>query len=271
MTSQREAKAAAQALGQELRGDDITSDDAADDGRHEDAKSDEQNDGNEEVDDLQYAWEALDYARKIYDAHPGVGTDLKLAQVYMRTGDHKRFGGFYGQAVEEYKKCMELRTACLVDDDRTLAEVHFMIAITHIYNSGEEDTDCRVEKEKALYHYKNALKILQLGYNNSMQSDLEKEPKMNFEADQSQRHETIEELKETIDALQSEIKYLSSSSSAISTSSYGSVSAMKRTDLPSSPVNTSKNSCNIQLSSFSETAYSTNIIQPKKKQKPDEK
>ena len=184
---------------------------------NEDGNGEEDNDGQNqedgidgEVDDLQYAWEALDYARKIYDAHPGEDSDLKLAQVYLRTGDHKRFSGFYGQAIEEYKKCIELRTACLENNDRALAEAHYMIAITHVYNSGEEDSNCRSEKERALSHYKNALKVLQLGIKNSQHNDSEAFTTENFDADQSQRQDTIEELKETIDALQSEIELLTS-------------------------------------------------------------
>jgi len=265
----REARAAAQSLGQELRGDDVTSDDVTDEGRYEVDNNDEQN---EEIDDLQYAWEALDYARKIYDAHPGENTDLMLAQVYLRTGDHKRFGGFYGQAIEEYKKCMELRTACMMEHDRTLAEVHFMIAITHIYNSGEEDTDCQAEKERALYHYRKAHKILQLGINKSLNSDSEKETKGNFEVDQSQQQEIIEELEETIDSLQSEIEQSISSSSLsssslVSTSSNGPISAVGYLDLPSSTVSMTNDSCNFQSTSLSGPTCSANILQPKKKQK----
>ena len=195
------------------------------------------NDGNEEVDDLQYAWEALDYARKIYDAHPGENSDVCLAQVYLRTGDHKRFGGFYAQAIEEYKKCMELRTACLTDDYRALAETHFMIAITHIYNSGEEDTDCLVEKKKALSHYKNALKTLQMGINKEQNSGVEKRSDENPNSVRYQQQGTIDELKETIEALQLEIEHLcpSSSQTNSSTASTASIGSSKPIGCPELP------------------------------------
>ena len=63
---------------------------------NEDGNGEEDNDGQNqedgidgEVDDLQYAWEALDYARRIYDAHPGEDSDLKAPmpkQCYLQVG-----------------------------------------------------------------------------------------------------------------------------------------------------------------------------------------
>jgi hypothetical protein len=52
-------------------------------------------DDEDNVDDLQVAWELLEVARQIYEANATAENDLKLTKVYVRLGDLQKFNGLF--------------------------------------------------------------------------------------------------------------------------------------------------------------------------------
>ncbi|CAE7393999.1 NASP, partial [Symbiodinium microadriaticum] len=92
----------------------------------------------DEPSDMEIAWEALEVSRKIFETEGDPTHDEFLSEVYEALGDVSRFNGNFQGAIEEYKKCVQLREAALDDSDRLLAQAHYSLAVAYIYNAGEE-------------------------------------------------------------------------------------------------------------------------------------
>lgn len=102
----------------------------------------------EEVDDMQLAWENLECAQKILatNAPEKAETEeqkqyqLLLAKVHLRLGDFQMLNGAFAPAIAEFQTCLALRQAILPPISRPLADVHHMLAEAHLYLSSVEDT-----------------------------------------------------------------------------------------------------------------------------------
>ena len=105
---------------------------------HED--DDEENgegDENELADgDTQLAWELFECCRRIYAAHGGSEVDVPLSEVHCRLGDLERLNGNFAGAVGEYGSALELRRQVCGPTDRLLIDVHYSLAVAHIYEGG---------------------------------------------------------------------------------------------------------------------------------------
>ena len=68
-----------------------------------DAEADFEGGGEDDYDDLQVAFEALETARRLYEANANSAeSDVRLAEIRMRLGDLKRFNNDEVGAIEEY-------------------------------------------------------------------------------------------------------------------------------------------------------------------------
>lgn len=90
---------------------------------------------------------------------------------------------------------------------RQLSETHFLIAISHVYNSSEDGRDAKTEKKKALKHYSSARDVLTEALKAVSASDAAAESEL-------ERRETLDELTETITALKAELRALEPSAAA---------------------------------------------------------
>jgi uncharacterized FlaG/YvyC family protein len=121
-----------------------------------------------------------------------------------------RMNGKFTESVEEYSKAFEIRSRISSPTDRILSNVHFLLAVAHIYKSSEKEVaDPIAEKQQALTHYIQSRKVLEerLKLPKSQTTTEEEENKANKANNEIK--ELIDELTETIDALRTEIKEVS--------------------------------------------------------------
>ncbi len=117
------------------------------------------------------------------------------------------------EAVEEYNRALTLRTQITPNDHRILSNVHYLLAISHIYKSSEsKTTDPLEERRQALQHYEASRSELQkqltdVGGVTSTSSSSESSSKEKGDEgeDKNEVKELVDELTETIDALRAEI------------------------------------------------------------------
>ncbi|PWA17559.1 hypothetical protein CCH79_00011312 [Gambusia affinis] len=102
----------------------------------------------EEVGNLQLAWEMLEVAKVIYrrkeekdDQLMAAQTHLKLGEVSAESGKKTRFfntpldfQGNYNQALEDFQECLKLQLKHLDPDSRLLAETHYQLGVAHSLN-----------------------------------------------------------------------------------------------------------------------------------------
>ena len=130
----------------------------------------------EEVDDIQIAWENLEVSRTILEKYlreqPAVAESekkkfkLQLANSYLRIGDLKNWQENFEGALEEYEKSLGLVTE--VEDpttSRRAAELNFLIGNSHLYNFGKDPEAL----EKGLKFYKIGRDIIQKVFESSQE------------------------------------------------------------------------------------------------------
>lgn len=130
-----------------------------------------ENEGGEEeedVEELQVAWENLDLARKILEDYIEEHLNLtqeevtkyrsQLADAYLRLGDLENWREEFSRALEEYQKSLKtLEKFEVIDFSRRAAELHFLLGNTFLYNLSEDKNAI----EKALKHYKTGKRIIE--------------------------------------------------------------------------------------------------------------
>lgn len=84
----------------------------------------------EDLTTLDLAFQVLDTARSIYEK-AGDGHELKLAEVYLRLGDHSQHTENKEQGQHDYEESIKLRTQLLPVHDRRIAEAHYMYGTYH--------------------------------------------------------------------------------------------------------------------------------------------
>ncbi|PZC82300.1 hypothetical protein B5X24_HaOG210856 [Helicoverpa armigera] len=113
-------------------------------------------DAEDDVDNLQLAWEMLDLARSIlYRRVQEGGGDVsraQLADVYLALGEVALESETYDKAVTDMQSCLDLQKELYRSDDRRIAETHYQIGLANSLASNFED---------AITHFKNAANILE--------------------------------------------------------------------------------------------------------------
>ena len=129
------------------------SDEAEGEGAPDGADADEQ----QNVEDMEIAWENLDTARNIVEAMLLRESDdnitaefksklqLDLAQILLREGDLQRMNGRYAEAILDYEGCLQMRKILLPMYDRKIADAQYNLGLSYLSNSTElrkeENTD----------------------------------------------------------------------------------------------------------------------------------
>ncbi|XP_068631535.1 protein HGV2 [Battus philenor] len=110
----------------------------------------------DDVENLQLAWEILDMARSILNRRleTGSGEDVQalLAEVHLVLGEVALESETYDKAVIDMMKCLEIQKGLYCSDDRRIAETHYQIGLANSLSSNFED---------AITHFKNAANILE--------------------------------------------------------------------------------------------------------------
>ncbi|XP_065577080.1 protein HGV2-like isoform X2 [Artemia franciscana] len=112
-------------------------------------------DEEEDVSNLQVAWEVLDLARQTYERLYSNGEEdagKKLANTLRALGEVAMESDNYPQAIEDFGKCLEIQVKVLPSDDRAISETHFNMGSAY---------SCNGEITNAISSYKTSISILE--------------------------------------------------------------------------------------------------------------
>ncbi|XP_058495418.1 nuclear autoantigenic sperm protein isoform X3 [Solea solea] len=132
--------------------DDDEDDDDDDDEEEEDGEKNGQNKEEDEVGNLQLAWEMLEVAKVIYKRKEGKDEQLMAAQTYLKLGEVSAESGNYPQALEDFQECLALQLKHLPPHSRLLAETHYHVATTLCYMD---------QYSQAIQHYNSSIKVIE--------------------------------------------------------------------------------------------------------------
>ncbi|XP_029489051.1 histone-binding protein N1/N2-like isoform X4 [Oncorhynchus nerka] len=126
--------------------DDDDDDDDEGEGTAEDKESEE------EVGNLQLAWEMLEVAKVIYKRKENEADQLMAAQAYLKLGEVGAESGNYPAAVEDFQDCLALQLKHLPPHSRLLAETHYQLGMTYCYIG---------QYSQAIQHYSSSVKVIE--------------------------------------------------------------------------------------------------------------
>ncbi|XP_074858758.1 nuclear autoantigenic sperm protein isoform X2 [Carettochelys insculpta] len=115
---------------EEDKENDKTEGDKENDSMVEDKESEE-----DEVGNLELAWDMLELAKVIYKRQETKEAQLHAAQAHLKLGEVSIESENYAQAIEEFQACLALQQKYLEAHDRLLAESHYQLALAYHYNS----------------------------------------------------------------------------------------------------------------------------------------
>ncbi|XP_026507681.1 nuclear autoantigenic sperm protein isoform X2 [Terrapene carolina triunguis] len=115
---------------EEDKENDKTEDDKENDSTIENKESEE-----DEVGNLELAWDMLELAKVIYKRQETKEAQLHAAQAHLKLGEVSVESENYAQAIEEFQACLALQQKYLEAHDRLLAESHYQLALAYHYNS----------------------------------------------------------------------------------------------------------------------------------------
>uniref|UniRef100_A0A8C8G4Q1 Tetratricopeptide SHNi-TPR domain-containing protein n=1 Tax=Oncorhynchus tshawytscha TaxID=74940 RepID=A0A8C8G4Q1_ONCTS len=132
--------------GKEVEEEDDDDDDDEGEGTAEDKESEE------EVGNLQLAWEMLEVAKVIYKRKENEADQLMAAQAYLKLGEVGAESGNYPAAVEDFQDCLALQLKHLPPHSRLLAETHYQLGMTYCYIG---------QYSQAIQHYSSSVKVIE--------------------------------------------------------------------------------------------------------------
>ncbi|KAK2908155.1 hypothetical protein Q8A73_009228 [Channa argus] len=133
---------------EEPEGNDGEDDDDDDDDGEENGQDKEE----EEVGNLQLAWEMLEVAKVIFKRKETRDDQLLAAQAYLKLGEVSAESGNYPQALEDFQECLALQLKHLPPHSRLLAETHYHVATTLCYVD---------QYSQAIQHYNSSIKVIE--------------------------------------------------------------------------------------------------------------
>ncbi|XP_035509239.1 nuclear autoantigenic sperm protein [Morone saxatilis] len=136
----------------EPEGNEDDDDDDDDDDEEEDGETNGQDKEEDEVGNLQLAWEMLEVAKVIYKRKENQDDQLMAAQTYLKLGEVSAESGNYPQALEDFQECLALQLKHLPPHSRLLAETHYHVATTLCYMD---------QYSQAIQHYNSSIKVIE--------------------------------------------------------------------------------------------------------------
>ncbi|XP_059198042.1 nuclear autoantigenic sperm protein isoform X4 [Centropristis striata] len=130
----------------------LDDEDDSDDDDDEDGEKNGEDKEEDEVGNLQLAWEMLEVAKVIYKKKEGKEDQLMAAQSYLKLGEVSAESGNHPQALEDFQECLTLQLKHLPPHSRLLAETHYHIATTLCYMD---------QYNQAIQHYNSSIKVIE--------------------------------------------------------------------------------------------------------------
>ncbi|XP_073213975.1 nuclear autoantigenic sperm protein isoform X6 [Lepidochelys kempii] len=100
----------------------------------------------DEVGNLELAWDMLELAKVIYKRQETKEAQLHAAQAHLKLGEVSIESENYAQAIEEFQACLAVQQKYLEAHDRLLAESHYQLALAYHYNSQFDDAILQFRK-----------------------------------------------------------------------------------------------------------------------------
>ncbi|XP_074236825.1 nuclear autoantigenic sperm protein isoform X3 [Saimiri boliviensis] len=100
----------------------------------------------EEIGNLELAWDMLDLAKIIFKRQETKEAQLYAAQAHLKLGEVSVESENYVQAVEEFQSCLNLQEQYLEAHDRLLAETHYQLGLAYGYNSQYDEAVAQFSK-----------------------------------------------------------------------------------------------------------------------------
>ena len=100
----------------------------------------------EEIGNLELAWDMLDLAKIIFKRQDTKEAQLYAAQAHLKLGEVSVESENYLQAVEEFQACLNLQEQYLEAHDRLLAETHYQLGLAYGYNSQYDEAVAQFSK-----------------------------------------------------------------------------------------------------------------------------
>ncbi|XP_026789167.3 nuclear autoantigenic sperm protein isoform X3 [Pangasianodon hypophthalmus] len=133
--------------------DDAEDDDGDDDDDEEaDANAEDKEGEEEEVGNLQLAWEMLEVAKVIYKRKESKEDQLMAAQIFLKLGEVGAESGNYSQALEDFQECLAIQLKHLPPHSRLLAETHYQLGTTFSYTG---------QYSQAIQHFSSSIKVIE--------------------------------------------------------------------------------------------------------------
>ncbi|KAK1165085.1 histone-binding protein N1/N2-like isoform X3 [Acipenser oxyrinchus oxyrinchus] len=114
----------------------------------EDGKESEE----EEVGNLQLAWEMLEIAKVIYKRKESKEDQLFAAQAHLKLGEISVESGNYPQATEDFQECLAIQKKHLEPHSRLLAETHYQLGLVFSYIN---------QYSKAIEHFNHSMEVIE--------------------------------------------------------------------------------------------------------------
>ncbi|XP_047394647.1 nuclear autoantigenic sperm protein isoform X4 [Sciurus carolinensis] len=145
----------------------------------------------EEIGNLELAWDMLDLAKIIFKRQETKEAQLYAAQAHLKLGEVSVESENYIQAVEEFQACLNLQEQYLEAHDRLLAETHYQLGLAYGYNSQYDEAMAQFNKSIEVIEKRMAVLNEQMKEAEGSSTEYEKE---------------IEELKELLPEIREKIE-----------------------------------------------------------------
>uniref|UniRef100_W5MFN2 Nuclear autoantigenic sperm protein (histone-binding) n=1 Tax=Lepisosteus oculatus TaxID=7918 RepID=W5MFN2_LEPOC len=122
-------------------------DDNDGEGTAEDKDSEE-----EEVGNLQLAWEMLEVAKVIYKRKDNKDDQLMAAQAHLKLGEVSVESGNYVQALEDFQECLSIQLKHLLPHSRLLAETHYQLGLAYGYTN---------QYDLSIQHFTSSVQVIE--------------------------------------------------------------------------------------------------------------
>ncbi|KAH0618687.1 hypothetical protein JD844_018096 [Phrynosoma platyrhinos] len=109
--------------------------DKAEEDKENDSTIEEKESEEDEVGNLELAWDMLELAKVIYKRQDTKEAQLHAAQAHLKLGEVSIESENYVQAIEEFHSCLNLQEKYLEAHDRLLAETHYHLGLAYHYNN----------------------------------------------------------------------------------------------------------------------------------------
>uniref|UniRef100_A0ABM5G7L2 Nuclear autoantigenic sperm protein isoform X3 n=1 Tax=Pogona vitticeps TaxID=103695 RepID=A0ABM5G7L2_9SAUR len=109
--------------------------DKAEDDKENESTVEEKESEEDEVGNLELAWDMFELAKVIYKRQDTKEAQLHAAQAHLKLGEVSIESENYLQAIEEFHSCLALQQKYLEAHDRLLAETHYHLGLAYHYNN----------------------------------------------------------------------------------------------------------------------------------------